>query len=707
MRKQQVFSMISKTRTIIAFLLLAGGIILLTLTAEGASAKTITVDDDGGADFSSIQEAVDAAEAGDTIRVFDGTYYENIVLNKTVTLLGNGSETTIIDGGENGDVVQITANWINISGFNITNAGTDVGDMGIWIITSNNTISNNSFSFNRKGINVNGYVGQCDNNKFISNHFNKNGRGSIDMILANYTLFQNNTCEDPYGITFDSSSNNTLINNTFENNKYNGIRIYGSSSGVCENNLIADNWISSKRSGIFFYATTNTTIRKNLIRDCETGITADYHCYLTVISNNSLLNNSIGIMIQKSNNNSIVNNTICQNTIGISIQKGWTEEPSINNTIHHNNIYENTEFGINATGNAAYSTDSTNNWWGNPSGPYHPVNNSIGKGDNVTDHVKFDPWVSRPSDYYHPKANISLVTLDQPIEGEVIHFLGQGKAYNSITRYVWRSSIDEELYNGSLPSFTQTNLSNGTHMIYLKVWDDFGVNSDEVSVAITINGRPVGEITAILPNPVKENQIITFTAEGRDDGSIERYVWRSDLDGPLYNDSNTVFTLSSLSVGNHTIYLKVLDDLDAWSHEVNISLTVLLNKIPVISITSPIEGDTVKGTVTVEGTASDEDGTIEEVEISIDGGTWLPTSGTESWSYELKTEELGIGKITIKTRSHDGENYSEEKSITVTVENIKEGGGDNGFLPGFGILNLLVVFIICAVLRSWKKQTKQ
>ena len=701
MRKQQVFSMKSTTRIFFAFLLLAGGIVLLTLSARVTSAKTITVDDDGGADHSSIQEAVDTAEAGDTIRVFDGTYYENIDLNKTVSLLGNGSATTTIDGGENGDVVQITANWINISGFNITNAGSNTGDQGVRIIFSNNVICNNSFSFNRDGIYFNGVVGQCDNNRIISNHFSNNGKNSISGIITNHTFFQNNICNDPKGITFDASSNMKIINNSFEN-KYYGIEIYGSSSGVSENNMIADNSLSSKLSGINLYQSSNITIINNSISDCDRGIVI-FDCYRSIIRDTIINNNTEGIYLKKSDHNEIVGNTIYLNADGIVIIQRSAGNPSTNNTIHNNNILGNTDFGINATENNGYITNAANNWWGDSSGPYHPVNNSIGKGDNVTDHVKFDPWVSRPSDYYHPKANISLVTLDQPIEGEVIHFLGQGKAYNSITRYVWRSSIDEELYNGSLPSFTQTNLSNGTHLIYLKVRDDFGVWSEEVSISLTINGRPVAEITDISPNPVVESNTITFTAQGTDDGFIRRYVWRSDLDGSLYNGSNTVFTLSNLSAGNHTIYMKVLDDMGAWSREVNTTLTITPNTIPTISITIPGEGDTVKGEVTIQGTASDEDGTVEKVEISVEGEPWLPATGTESWSFALDTHELDNREYTIKVRSFDGKNYSDENSITVRVEN-KEDGGNDGFLPGFGIMISFGALIVGLGYLSWKKR---
>jgi pectin methylesterase-like acyl-CoA thioesterase len=53
-----------------------------------AEPRTWTVDDDGPADFSSIQEAINAASPGDTIFIKTGTYYEHVVVNKTVSLIG-------------------------------------------------------------------------------------------------------------------------------------------------------------------------------------------------------------------------------------------------------------------------------------------------------------------------------------------------------------------------------------------------------------------------------------------------------------------------------------------------------------------------------------------------------------------------------------------------------------------------------------------
>ncbi|MCK4613171.1 MAG: right-handed parallel beta-helix repeat-containing protein, partial [Thermoplasmata archaeon] len=102
--------------------------------------------------FNKIQDAIDAAEEGGTIYVWKGVYYENVVVNKTVNLVGNGSADTKIYGGGNGDVVVITADKVIISGFRVTNSGTIPGDAGIKVTSNNNTISSNNCSYNRNGI---------------------------------------------------------------------------------------------------------------------------------------------------------------------------------------------------------------------------------------------------------------------------------------------------------------------------------------------------------------------------------------------------------------------------------------------------------------------------------------------------------------------------------------------------------------------------
>ena len=84
-------------------------VLSLHIQPAKASTNTWTVDDDGPADFSSIQTAINATTNGDTINVMSGTYRENIALNKTISLIGWGSP--VIEGNSSRSTVTLTSEW--------------------------------------------------------------------------------------------------------------------------------------------------------------------------------------------------------------------------------------------------------------------------------------------------------------------------------------------------------------------------------------------------------------------------------------------------------------------------------------------------------------------------------------------------------------------------------------------------------------------
>ena len=87
-----------------------------------ANPKTITVPDD----YPTIQDAINAANPEDVVYVKAGTYNENIVVDKTLSLIGEDANRTIIDGNrKNRDVVKIKANSVTFKGFTIRNSGAE------------------------------------------------------------------------------------------------------------------------------------------------------------------------------------------------------------------------------------------------------------------------------------------------------------------------------------------------------------------------------------------------------------------------------------------------------------------------------------------------------------------------------------------------------------------------------------------------------
>ena len=88
------------TKLSLIILIVSGLCMPMIQFAEDASAATTwTVDDDGGADFTTIQAAINAASSGDTIQVADGTYNETITIDKTLTIVGHDASDTKINGG--------------------------------------------------------------------------------------------------------------------------------------------------------------------------------------------------------------------------------------------------------------------------------------------------------------------------------------------------------------------------------------------------------------------------------------------------------------------------------------------------------------------------------------------------------------------------------------------------------------------------------
>ena len=94
---------------------------LMTMQPQGdaSSPSTFYVGGSGAGNYTTIQDAIDAASDGDTIYVYPGTYKENVVADKGVNIIGVNAT---IDGGKTGDTVLITANHTSISGFLIENS---------------------------------------------------------------------------------------------------------------------------------------------------------------------------------------------------------------------------------------------------------------------------------------------------------------------------------------------------------------------------------------------------------------------------------------------------------------------------------------------------------------------------------------------------------------------------------------------------------
>lgn len=197
------------------------------------------VDDDGKQEYSIIQDAIDAAPDNYTVYVFSGTYHETLLVNKTITLMGENPETTIIDGNKSGNVLTVSsAEKCNISGFTIQNSKSN--SAGINLETSNNNVSNLIIKNNYNGL----YAAGVKYNSLHNNSFISNSNYGIYFSGSNYnTIKYNAFTENGYGLRIKGSRYNIVFENQFENNSRGMYFCCGASNNVAYHNNFINNSI--------------------------------------------------------------------------------------------------------------------------------------------------------------------------------------------------------------------------------------------------------------------------------------------------------------------------------------------------------------------------------------------------------------------------------------------------------------------------------
>jgi parallel beta-helix repeat protein len=221
-----------------------------------------------GQTYSKIQDAVDNASTGDKIVVLSGTYYENVAIDKTLTLQGNDTTNTIINGSGSGSVITIKADWVNVSGFRVTDSGSGWwSDAGILLDTVENcNIKDVNFTGNKHGIMLidsnKTSITECDgyynlwnfinftssDENYVANCTTYGSPISIDLTELN--SYENNSNYFEYndivnskdiGIRLHNSDGNTFYFNNIINSKNYGVRLGGKKNNFFYNNFISNN----------------------------------------------------------------------------------------------------------------------------------------------------------------------------------------------------------------------------------------------------------------------------------------------------------------------------------------------------------------------------------------------------------------------------------------------------------------------------------
>ena len=189
-----------------------------------------------------IQWAISNASIGDTVFVRAGTYYENLVIDKSLKLIGKDKITTIIDANGTGYGIRVKANNVYVNGFTIQNGQYYDGiylDMTHGTVINGNIIKNNLIGI---------YMYFCTSNTIINNLITRNQHG-IRLYSSSRNIIADNTITLTifYGISpYGGSSKNTIYGNTISNNTYFGsVGIYIGDDADPNNIFYHNNFINN------------------------------------------------------------------------------------------------------------------------------------------------------------------------------------------------------------------------------------------------------------------------------------------------------------------------------------------------------------------------------------------------------------------------------------------------------------------------------
>jgi len=308
-----------------------------------------TVSDDIKTEFTSIQEAIDTTFEGDTVYIYGGEYYEDILINKSLTLEGkslNGYAPVVIGN------ITIAANNVTVSNLHIQNGS---------------------------GINIVGYVGT-------------EVEGLSEIIYHNNTI-KNNVIinSNKYGIYLKWAYYTNISGNTIKNNEK-GIRLLYAGYTVVKENLIENN----EAEGVYCSYSWENTFYKNIIQNNKRGFNFDFYFDENKIYENTIQNNiEYGLYQIEDNNipNIIYHNNFINNTIHVydGGRNHWNDS-----ILKEGNYWDN------------YTGEDRNPQEGIGDTPY-----DISGGDNQDNYPLMSPYVDRiiVDKYYVNEDSVQLMLV--------------------------------------------------------------------------------------------------------------------------------------------------------------------------------------------------------------------------------------------------------------------------------------------------------
>ncbi len=589
-----------------------------------AKGDTLIVNATGGGDYTSIQWAVDNASKGDTINIQPGTYFERVMINKSIRLIGADPGDVFIDGGGLGHCLNI----VNCNDTEISNITTYNGDYGIYISNSHGNNLSNIFSpNNQEGIHITNSVGNR-----IENIMNWN---------------------NARGIYLKYSDSIEIVNSTIKNNNI-GLDIFNSAAVHIEN-------VSFINNGIELTSSPNIEMKNS-------SISAPSDTDLTLSSSSSL-------MVLNSSFDKLDTNT----GGGSQVFVRWFFSLSLNNTLAW--PIENAAVRIKDNANGSYDnsfyTDVDGNILkkvlleyvenGGAEVFYSPYNISISMNGYHTGYISPEPEMQGSYQY-----GLTLKDSQRPnaIAGNdtvinqhtLMSFDGNGSTDNLIIiNFTWNFNYNGtpvKLY-GQTPDFFFDNA--GYYPIRMNITDHDGNWAVDV-MNLTVNDTTIPIIDAGVDMEADQHDNVTFNGSlCSDNVGITNLTWTFNYNNTIHELYNTTPSFVFHLAGGYNITLRGEDEAGNYDYD-NLNLLIRDIEKPAVNVGMDRivnQGDTVLF-----------NGTLCSDNVEVENYTW-------NFHYNEKLNYLyginvnftfyisGIYHITLQINDSSGNSAMDTFNITV------------------------------------------
>ncbi len=385
-----------------------------------------------------------------------------------------------------------------------------------------------------------------------------------------------------------------------------------------------------------------------------------------MVQNSSFLNSAIGIVVYNNASPSISTCEIATAaSFGIRVQNG-TSAPVIDNTSFSNTAIQ----AIQNLGSG--TTIATSNWWGDPTGPYNMAANPTGLGEEVSDGVTFDPWLTTD-----PLLEISIDSqpTDQlTCEGGNVAYAISASGANNLT-YQWQidmgsgfeNLMDDATYSGTnTTQLTVTAPATSLNMTSYRCVVAGDNADDATSDAVTLEVTSLVNITAQPVNTealIGEQAILSVAASGDN----INYQWQKDginISGATSSD----LTISSSSKQDEGMYQCVISN---GCNSIT-STEVTLSVCEPVSISSQPQDETINvgESVTFDVTAEGDNVSYQWQKDGVD------ISGANTGTLSIASVQLSdAGSYTCSVTGDCGTIASDEAVLIVNKPlNVNEAG---------------------------------